>query len=154
MKSFILLLTLLSLSAFAEDEFNVYVHTFDKDMDTTSLNEKEIKKTEGSGKLKDQTRELPSPATMNGIFQEAGLDKESIKNMDRKQLRSMISYLDGMTKQSIIKKDPKFAGNVKSLKKIKNALENYLFQMNPNCMDFLEWHEADPWSKPQAHCPI
>lgn len=82
------------------------------------------------------------------------LDKESIKNMDRKQLRSMISYLDGMTKQSIIKKDPKFAGNVKSLKKIKNALENYLFQMNPNCMDFLEWHEADPWSKPQAHCPI
>ncbi len=82
MKSFILLLTLLSLSAFAEDEFNVYVHTFDKDMDTTSLNEKEIKKTEGSGKLKDQTRELPSPATMNGIFQEAGLDKE-VAQMDQ-----------------------------------------------------------------------
>jgi hypothetical protein len=82
-KFFIFSLILMSTFAVnATDEFNVYVNTFDQDMDTSSLNEKEIKKEVGPGKLKDQSRELPSPATMNGIFLEAGLSEE-VKSMDR-----------------------------------------------------------------------
>ncbi len=82
LKAVYLMLFLFSLSAFAEGEFNVYVHTFDRNMDTSTINEKEIKKTVGPGKLKDNTRDLPSPAMMNGMFLEAGLEKE-VKKMDQ-----------------------------------------------------------------------
>jgi hypothetical protein len=82
------------------------------------------------------------------------LDAKTLQGKDRKQIREMISYLDGMTKQRQVLMDPKFAGNVKAIKKLKNAMETYLYQMNPNCMDALEWHDYYEGYKPYRNCPI
>jgi len=45
---------------------------------------------------------------------------------------------------SVMAEDVEFLENIKELKRHNNALETYLFQLNPDCMDFLEWHEFNP----------
>ena len=100
-------------------------------------------------------------AALKKVFQ-AGDDKffkltpENLKNKSRKELRSMINYLNGVMDKSkeYIKVNKDFAKNVNGLKKLKNAMETYLYQMNPNCMDFLEWHEYKPGHKPYAACNV
>ena len=78
---------------------------------------------------------------------------ETLKTKSRKDIINMIGYLDGMTKLPMVK-DAKFAGNLQNLKKLKNAMETYLYQLNPACMDFLEWHEYRPNYKPIASCKV
>lgn len=80
-------------------------------------------------------------------------DAATLKTKSRKDIIKMISYLDGMVKQPMAR-DPKFTSKLKSLKKMRNAMETYLFQLNPNCMDFLDWHEHTPGWKPPTRCPI
>lgn len=77
---------------------------------------------------------------------------ENLKNKDRKEIKAMISYLEGMVNQGIVKTDKAFAKNVEAIKKLKNNMENYLYQMNPECMDALEWHEFVPGHVPYAQC--
>ena len=78
---------------------------------------------------------------------------EVLKTKSRKDIMEMISYLDGLVKMPIFKKD-KYVNKVDQLKKLKNAMENYLFQLNPNCMNFLEWHEHTPGVRKSRNCPI
>jgi hypothetical protein len=76
----------------------------------------------------------------------------NMKSKSRKDILEMISYLDGMVKQPFAL-DPKNAKNFAALKKMRNAMDKYLFQLNTQCMDFMEWHEVQS-SAPRAHCPI
>jgi hypothetical protein len=78
---------------------------------------------------------------------------ENLKTKSRKDIINMIAYLDGMTKLPMAK-DPSFGGNLKNMKRLKNAMEIYLYQLNPSCMDFLDWHEHRPDYKPQAICRV
>lgn len=76
---------------------------------------------------------------------------ENLKGKSRKEILSMISYLDGMVKQPFAKEHPK---NFAALKTMRNAMDTYLFQLNPKCMDFMRWHEVYPGNVPDTKCPI
>lgn len=76
-----------------------------------------------------------------------------LKTKSRKDIMEMISYLDGLVKVPELKKS-KYAKDVNSLKKLRNAMETYLFQLNPNCMNFLSWHEYQPGVKKSYNCSI
>ena len=77
--------------------------------------------------------------------------KENLKSKSRKEIKDMISYLDGLTKQEVFR-TPKYSGKVKVLKDLKNSMETYLYQLNPRCMDFMEWHEVIPNYSPRTSC--
>jgi hypothetical protein len=76
---------------------------------------------------------------------------ENLKGKSRKEILSMVSYLDGLVKQPFAKEHPK---NFAALKKMRNAMDTYLFQLNPKCMDFMRWHEVFPGNVPDTKCPI
>lgn len=79
---------------------------------------------------------------------------ENLATKSRKDIKNMISFLTGLTNQSIVKTDKKFHQNVDQLIHLKNAMETYLYQLDPACMDFLEWHEYESDHKPIARCGI
>lgn len=79
---------------------------------------------------------------------------ENLKNKSRMDIRKMISFLDGVANHKIVSANADFKKNLTGLRKLKNAMEKYLHQMDPQCMDALEWHEYIPNSKPAAHCKI
>lgn len=72
----------------------------------------------------------------------------------RKEIRNMISYFDGMLKQTAVTRNSAFAGKLVAIKRLRNAMEKYLYQMDPNCMDFLSWHEVEPNYTPVPLCSI
>lgn len=77
---------------------------------------------------------------------------ENLKGKSRKEILSMVSYLDGMIKQPFARAHP---ANFAALKKMRNAMDTYLFQLHPKCMDFMRWHEVLPYGNPApATCPI
>lgn len=78
-------------------------------------------------------------------------DKATLKTKGRKEINEMISFLDGLTKLKVTK-NPNFSSNVKNLKRLKDTMSNYLFHMNPKCMNFLEWHEVEPGHNPYDMC--
>jgi hypothetical protein len=80
-------------------------------------------------------------------------DAATLKTKSRKDIMKMISFLDGVTKQPMAK-DPAFSKNVKNMKRLKNAMEIYLFQLSPKCMNFLDWHEHVPGYAPSAMCKV
>lgn len=80
-------------------------------------------------------------------------NKETLKTKGRKEINEMISFLDGLTKQKAAK-NPNFSAKIKNLKRLKKAMSTYLFNMNPECMNFLEWHEVEPDYPPYAGCPV
>jgi hypothetical protein len=98
--------------------------------------------------LKDFTKYL-----QDGKASFFNCDSATLKTKSRKDIMKMIAYLDGLKKQPFAK-DKNVAPKLANLKKLKNAMENYLFQLNPNCMDFLDWHEHTPGRKPWTGCPI
>lgn len=75
-----------------------------------------------------------------------------LKTKDRKQIKEMISFLDGLVKQPVFLNDKNFAKKAENLKKLEFDMETYLYQMDPSCMDALEWHEHEPGHKPHTYC--
>lgn len=90
---------------------------------------------------------------LNGKANFFPTDAATLKTKSRKDIMNMIAFLDGLKKQPFTK-DKNVAARMKNLKKLKNAMEIYLFQLNPSCMDFLEWHEHTPGTKPWTNCPV
>lgn len=76
---------------------------------------------------------------------------DTLKGKSRKEINEMISYLDGLVKQPYYKEGKNYQ-KVDALKKLRNAMDQYLFNMNPSCMNFLEWHEVVPGRNPGAYC--
>lgn len=77
---------------------------------------------------------------------------DSLKGKSRKEILDMISYLDGMVKLPMAR-DRRHAGKFNNLRKLRNAMDTYLFQLNPSCMNFMEWHEVQNFP-PRARCDI
>jgi hypothetical protein len=79
------------------------------------------------------------------------LDKETLKTKNRKQINEMISFLDGLTKLKVAN-IPQFKDKTRDLRRMKNNMTAYLFEMHPSCMSFLDWHEVEPGYNPQTYC--
>jgi hypothetical protein len=66
----------------------------------------------------------------------------------------MISFLDGLKKQKVVISEPALQTKMQSLRSIQNGLEKYLYNLDPYCMNALDWHEVRAGEKPEAYCSI
>lgn len=76
----------------------------------------------------------------------------TITNKNRLQIRKMLMHLDTVLKHNALV-IPSVERKFRKLKVLREKMEIYLFQLNPNCMDFIEWHDAAPGYAPEAQCP-
>ncbi len=96
---------------------------------------------------------------MSGLknYMEAGHSKVFLPNertlagKSRLQIRQMIAHLDGIQKHPAMR-IPGVRNRFQNLKRLQQKMETYLFQLNPNCMDFMSWHEHTPGVYPSASC--
>lgn len=75
----------------------------------------------------------------------------TLDGKNRKQIREMISYLHSITANPAMDK-ALLKGRLPAIRKLQQRMENYLYQLNPNCMDFLQWHEYQPGRRPAYSC--
>lgn len=117
----LLLLLFLVTHAWAEEEFKVYVNTFDGDIDTSSLDSSVVKTTQGAGENKSTVAALPHPGEMFKIFKSAGLEKEvePLNQMDRDILYMKVAKRDLASVQKSYEQIP--AEKLTSLKKLIEA---------------------------------
>ena len=78
-------------------------------------------------------------------------DAATLQGKSRMQIRQMIMQLDGISKHAAMSV-PGVARKFANLKVLQRKMETYLYQMNPRCMDFLEWHDYDPTYAPSPAC--
>lgn len=96
MKWMFLFMLFATASAMAEEEFKVYVNTFDPDLDTKSIESPKVEITKGSGKYKSHVAALPDPIEMEKIFVSVGLNTEieSLDQMERDILYRRVTERD------------------------------------------------------------
>jgi hypothetical protein len=96
MKKHFFFLFLISSWASAEENFKVYVNTFDSDLDTSSIESPQVDVTKGAGPYKSRVAELPSPEEMQIIFNRADLELEvkEMNQMDRDILFRKVAERD------------------------------------------------------------
>ena len=68
--------------------------------------------------------------------------------LDRANVKDLLSELTDFTSKLTSKNSKKYP----NLIAIKSHLDNYLYRLNPECMDFLEWHEYKEGVTPAARC--
>jgi hypothetical protein len=66
---------------------------------------------------------------------------DDFKSKNRAQIRAMISSIESMKKTFD-------TSSLKGLADLERKMEIYLYQLNPNCMNSLQWHEHLPNYKP------
>ena len=59
----------------------------------------------------------------------------------RVEIREMIHFMEGLKDQNSSSSTPLREAQTRNLSRLKRGMEIYLFNLNPNCMDALEWHE-------------
>jgi hypothetical protein len=84
MKYLLLALFMAAPSLHADDEFKVYVNTFDSDLDTKSIESPKVNVTQGAGNFRSRAGHLPSSEEMQKIFIAADL-KDDIQSLDQMQ---------------------------------------------------------------------
>ena len=96
MKLFIFFTFLAMQNVLAEEEFKVFVNTFDEDIDTSVIKSPVVKTTVGAGEYTSQLEKLPDPVEMEKIFKRAGLSEEvkSFNQMDRDILFMKVAKRD------------------------------------------------------------
>lgn len=96
MKLLCVLLFLLIQAVSAEEKFEVFVNTFDDDIDTSSIESPTVKATRGPGENTSQVATLPEPDEMLKIFQSANLSEEikPLNQMDRDLLYMKVTQRD------------------------------------------------------------
>lgn len=75
----------------------------------------------------------------------------NLAGKNRIQIREMIQFLDGMVKHSALK-SPKMSASVAKLKSLKTRMDTYLYQLNPSCMEYLQWYVYSPGVRTHARC--
>lgn len=100
--------------------------------------------------------DLPVMSSLN-TYMQAGHNKVFLPNAatlagkSRLQIRQMIAHLDGIQKHPAMRV-PGVARRFERLKNLQNKMETYLYQLNPNCMDFMSWHEFTPGGYASTSC--
>ncbi len=72
---------------------------------------------------------------------------EIIRSGDRQALRDVIASLN-----SYVDAGNSARKNVRAIQALANRMERYLYQLDPACMDFLEWHESAANHRPTPRC--
>ncbi len=75
----------------------------------------------------------------------------TLDGKNRQQIRSMISYLHSITANPAME-GTLLKGRLPAIRLLQQRMENYLYQLNPNCMDFLQWHEYQAGRRPAYSC--
>jgi hypothetical protein len=108
------------------------------------------------------TRALPSQHPLMADFQDYFSKNKHLyfppsakilKDKDRKEIREMIHFLNGLTAHPATAL-PHLKDKMIALNKVKNAMEIYLYQLDPRCMDYLMWHDRSNDVMPKAKCGI
>ena len=118
MKLILCLLFLATQNVLAEEEFKVFVNTFDEDIDTSVIKSPAVKTTVGAGQSTSQVEKLPNPVEMEKIFKSADMSDEvkPLNQMDRDILFMKVVKRD---LASVKKSYPQIAGEkLTNLKKI------------------------------------
>lgn len=77
---------------------------------------------------------------------------ENLKTKNKMEIRGMISFLDGLANSKIVATNKDVKNKTDDLRKLKKLMEKYLYQMDPQCMDVLEWHEYKPNRPVTPYC--
>lgn len=73
-------------------------------------------------------------------------NKEEFKKMNRKDFRTLATKLDGMVSHDAHTWTKGGFTNDHNLRKMRNAINQYAYELSSDCMDFMEWHELDPFT--------
>lgn len=76
----------------------------------------------------------------------------NISNKSRKQVLENITKLSSLTNHVFFNGAQDAAGQIRKLKGLENKMERYLNQLEPDCMNFLEWHEYIPGQVLAGRC--
>src|SRR5690606_24402932 len=90
-------------------------------------------------RIRDTKRSFWSPTVGN------------ISNKSRSEILENIRVLSGLTNDLYFKDQPG-SNKVKKLRNLENKMERYLHNLDPDCMDFLDWHEYLPEHTPTPRC--
>jgi len=82
MKRSMFLILFIALNVLAQDETQFFVNTLDEDIDTSSIESKQVHVQKGVGPVRSRSTPLPDPKEMEKLFQSAGLTAD-IKKMDQ-----------------------------------------------------------------------
>jgi hypothetical protein len=77
---------------------------------------------------------------------------QNLNAKERKEILSNISVLEPLVKHSMVNKVQALKAKMKNLIHLQDRMQNYLYELRPACMDFLEWHYMDQSFLPQAKC--
>jgi hypothetical protein len=79
-------------------------------------------------------------------------NKGNLEGKSRKEILAIISTLDPILKNDLVKKNKELNLGLPNLLKLQDKMQTYLYQLKPACMDFLEWHERNPYHLPKPKC--
>lgn len=76
----------------------------------------------------------------------------NLKAKSRGEILKNIALMDPLIKNSLVKNSPVIKKKMVNLIKLQQKMQDYLHQLKPACMDFLDWHEAVPNHTPAPKC--
>lgn len=76
----------------------------------------------------------------------------SFQFRSRMEIREMIHFIEGLKDRNLTSSARIPEAQTKNLNRLKKGMEIYLYNLAPNCMDSLEWHERIPGRKPAQKC--
>ena len=78
--------------------------------------------------------------------------EEEIGNKSRREVLANIKRLSSVTNHLYLNSDDGKKLKLDKLKNLENKMERYLHNLDPECMDFLDWHEYLPEHTPKPLC--
>lgn len=91
------------------------------------------------GRIRDVKRAFWQPTLSN------------ISNKSRGEVLENIRVLSSLTNDLYFNNQPA-SDKIKKVKDLETKMERYLHNLDPDCMDFLEWHESLPDHMPTPRC--
>jgi hypothetical protein len=78
--------------------------------------------------------------------------RANMKLKDRAAILDNAAMLSTLVSHPLLRKYPAFAQKMAKLKLLSEKMEKYLTELDPACMDFLEWHEVVEGRPPVPRC--
>jgi hypothetical protein len=80
------------------------------------------------------------------------LNEENLRNETRAEILNTVAYLYPVVNSSLVKKSSELQKKMKNLIQLEKKMQNYLYELKPDCMDYLEWHWDNEKALPPAKC--
>lgn len=76
----------------------------------------------------------------------------NMSKLNRSDLKNLMSKLDAMSHSPVLSRVPELKTAVAPMKKAYQYANTYLYDLNPDCMNFIDWHEYSDNHSPTARC--